>query len=439
MKVAWKLAASGLLGAVICTAPGALAQSSVTSKKRIAADPAEAALNKLLLDAQAAMERKDFAAATQDYQDYLGKKPDDAQAHFNLGYAFMSMQKLGDAQGEYEKAIALDAKMAPAYLNLGLTLLDSDASAAVGPLQKAGEMMPNQAAPKFLLGTAFEKMHKLPEAIENYQAAVAIDGADFNSRFALGRVLLLSGRGQDAEPEFRAAASMRPEEAPAHLGLARSLMSTNHLDEANAEYGRYLQMQPNDAGGHLDRASLLAQMKKYEDALVELDKAASAGPENVGALKLRAQIYFAKERYDDAIPVLQKAQPLAPKDALIPAMLGHLYLEKKDYNNALRELIVAIQLDPSSDDVLKDLVLADYLNKNYQAALEGTDLLSKREPLPPGNWFMRATCYDKLGQTASALDAYQHFLQLNKDENNDMYFEASARVRTLTRELQNKR
>jgi tetratricopeptide (TPR) repeat protein len=216
-------------------------------------------------------------------------------------------------------------------------------------------------------------------------------------------------------------------------------MATNHLDEADTEYVRYLQIQPNDTGAHQDRALLLAQMKKYEDALGELDKAAAAGPEKVAALKLRAQIYFTKERYDDAIPVLQKAQPLAPRDALIPAMLGHLYLEKKDYNNAVRELIAAIQLDPGSDDVLKDLVLAHYLNKNYQAALDGTDLLSKREPLPPGNWFMRATCYDKLGQAANALDAYQHFLQLNKDQNNDMYFEASARVRTLTRELQNKK
>src|ERR1700759_3796106 len=97
MKLAWKLAASILLGALICTLPGAFAQSTVTSKKRITADPAEASVNKLLQDAQAAMERKDFAAAAQEYQDYLAKKPDDAQAHFNLGYAFMSTQKLSDA------------------------------------------------------------------------------------------------------------------------------------------------------------------------------------------------------------------------------------------------------------------------------------------------------------------------------------------------------
>jgi len=124
---------------------------------------------------------------------------------------------------------------------------------------------------------------------------------------------------------------------------------------------------------------------------------------------------------------------------MLPAMLGHAFLEKKSYDDAVRELVAAFKMDPNSDDVLKDLVLAQYLNKNYSAALEGMDLLSKREPLPPGNWFMRATCYDKLNQAANALEAYQRFLQLNKDQNSDMYFEAAARVRALTRELQNKR
>jgi hypothetical protein len=39
----------------------------------------------------------------------------------------------------------------------------------------------------------------------------------------------------------------------------------------------------------------------------------------------------------------------------------------------------------------------------------------------------------------AALHAYNKFLEMNKDENSDMYFEASARVRTLTRELDKKK
>src|SRR5580693_1282076 len=152
-----------------------------------------------------------------------------------------------------------------------------------------------------------------------------------------------------------------------------------------------------------------------------------------------ALIYFRKKEYDKSIPVLKSAVALAPKDSDLPAQLGHAYMENKDYPDAVNELVVAIKMNPSSNDVLTDLVAAEYLNKNYPAALRGLDLLAQRETLPLGSWFIRATCYDKLGQSAPALEAYQKFLQLNKDENSDMYFQAAARARTLTRELQNKK
>jgi tetratricopeptide (TPR) repeat protein len=430
------LACCALVGAV-AVAPRSSAQTA--SKKHIPADPAEIALSNLLTVAQAAMERKDFQAAAQNYQDYLAKKPDDALIHFNLGYAWMSMQKLADAKSEYEKAIALDSKMGPAYLNLGLTLVDTDPAAAVAPLQKAVELAANQPGPKFLLGLALEKTHRLSDAIVQFQAAEALDGANFDIRFALASVLLNAGHAGEAEPEFRAAADMRPDNAAVRLGLAQSLLLQNRRDEGVDALEKYLELQPNDSAARVARASALVDMGKYEDALAELDKAATFAPEGLRALKLRSQIYFEKKRYADAVPVLQKAEALAPKDPVLPARLGHVYLENKDYPNAVRELIAAFKMDTTSDDVLKDLVLAQYLNKNYPASLEGIDLLSKRESLPPGSWFMRATCYDKLEQPANALEAYKRFLELNKDLNNDMYFEASSRARTLTRELEKKR
>jgi tetratricopeptide (TPR) repeat protein len=185
-------------------------------------------------------------------------------------------------------------------------------------------------------------------------------------------------------------------------------------------------------------AAELAELGKNDEALAELDRATGGGSENLRALKLRVQIASQRKHYDDAIPALQKAIALAPQDAELAAQLGHIYLEKKDYANAVNELIVAFKMNQSSNDVLGELVTAQYLSKNYSGALKALDVLSQRKTLPMGSWFVRATCYDKLGQPAQALDAYKKFLELNTDLNNDMYFEASARVRTLTRELKKK-
>ena len=107
----------------------------------------------------------------------------------------------------------------------------------------------------------------------------------------------------------------------------------------------------------------------------------------LSALKLRGQILFQLKRYDDALSVLEKTAKLAPQDAEIRAQIGHVYLEKRAYPDAARELLVAFKMNPQSNDVLGELVAAEYLGKNYESALKALDLLSQREELPPGNGF----------------------------------------------------
>jgi tetratricopeptide (TPR) repeat protein len=332
--------------------------------------------------------------------------------------------------------------LASAYQNLGLTLIPTDPAAAIEPLQHAAELMPEDARTKWLLGVALEAAKKDSLAIEQYEAAAKLDPKSADIRNSLGFALLRTGSAGDAEAAFREAIALQPSgeaASQAHKGLLQALIAEKKNDEAATELGVYLDAHPNDAAMRLEHASLLVDAGKDDDALAELDRAAAGGPESLRALRLRALIYFRKKEYDKSIPVLKNAVALAPNDPDLAAQLGHAYMENKDYPNAVNELVVAIKMNPTSNDVLTDLVAAEYLNKNYPAALHGLDLLAQRETLPLGSWFIRATCYDKLGQAAPALESYQKFLQLNKDENSDMYFEAAARARTLTRELQNKK
>lgn len=415
------------------------AQTVNVSRTRVPANPAGVALQRKLADAQDAVGRGDFSAAAQDYQDYLAKNPNDANVHFNLGYVYSALKRPADAKAEYERAISLDPKMQSAYQNLGLTLLMSDPAAAIPPLQKAVELAPTQPEPKFLLGDAFERAGKLPDAIAQYRAAEKLDPGNFDVHFQLARALLRSGHAAGAEPEFRQALSARPASAEARLGLAQSLLQQKKVPAAATEFAAYVHDRPADRDARLEYAALLAQSGSYDQALAQLDQAAILSPDDLRSLKLRAQVYFDQKQYAAAIPVLRKAEPLAPADPDIPAELGHLYIEEKQYPDAARELESALKLDPKANDVLGELITAQYLGKNYAAALQNLDVLARRENLAAGTWFIRGDCYDKLGQQAQALDAYQKFLQMNTNLNSDFYFEASARVRELKRELQKKR
>src|SRR5438552_14070650 len=120
--------------------------------KQVIANP----LNDLLEQARKDIDKQDFAAAIVALQKFVAEKDDFAYAHFQLGYAYTALQQRKEARSEYERAVQLDPKMAEAALNLGILLLHDEPQAAVGPLQRAVELLPTQSRPRTLLGLAYE-------------------------------------------------------------------------------------------------------------------------------------------------------------------------------------------------------------------------------------------------------------------------------------------
>jgi Flp pilus assembly protein TadD len=427
----------GLLAATLCA--GTLQAQSVSRKRIPGISAQDAALHELLVQAKAAADKQDYATAQADYEKYLAQKPDDAAAHFDLGYVYTALQQKEKAEGEYRQAIALNPKMTEAYLNLGVSLLTGDPKAASVPLEKVTELNYSYARGHFLLGAARERSGQLPAAVEQYGIAEKLDPNDRETHLALGRMLLEKGNSAAAaEAEFREALKLKADDAEAHLGLAQSLADQNKSAEAAAELANYLSEKPNDPQAHLLQASLLADLGKNDEALTELDRMAQMGPETLEGLKLRSLIDFRETKYDEAAAALQKAETMAPQDAAIRARLGHVLLQLKNYPAAATEINEAFRLDPKSTETLRDLVAAEYLSQDYPAALAAMNVLAQRETPKPAAWFVRATCYDRMGQPAAALAAYQKFLALNTDKMSNEYFEAAARARFLDKMLKEK-
>src|SRR5215469_10115387 len=132
-------------------------KASGQSTKETLANP----LNDLLDEAQRDIDQNQFEAAITPLQKVLADQPDFAYGHFQLAYVYTALKKSKEAQAEYERAIQCDPKMAQAYLNLGLSFLQSDPpgaepqfARAVPPLRKAVELMPGQGEPLRVLAVA---------------------------------------------------------------------------------------------------------------------------------------------------------------------------------------------------------------------------------------------------------------------------------------------
>jgi tetratricopeptide (TPR) repeat protein len=395
-------------------------------------------LNDLLQEAQRAIERQDFAAAVEPLQKVVAEQPDFAYAHFQLGYTFTALKRWDEAKSAYERAAALDPKMAEAHLNLGLLLLDRDPAAAVKPLERAVELLPAQSRPRFRLGYARERAGDLPGAAQAYEGAEKLDPRDYETEFAYGRTLLLLNRAPEAERKFRQALEIKSDSAPARLGLANSLAQQGS-PEAAAAFRAYLELKPEDRDARLELARLLFNQKEYPAALAELDAAEASQQPSLDALKLRADILIAQSRWDESIAVLERALAVEPRNAVLHAGLGRIHMQKHDFASAQRELKSALAVDPRLVDGWRDLSATYYLAGNCPAALAALDRLAQLEAPNAGSWFVRATCYDKGGQAAEAIEAYQKFLHADESRNPSQELQAQVRIRVLKRRLEEKK
>jgi len=393
-------------------------------------------LNDLLDEAQAALDKNNYEAAVPPLQKFIAQKPDVAFAHFQLAYTYTALKRGDDAQAEYEKCISLDPKMAEAYLNLGILLLEKNPAQAASPLRKAVELLPAQSRPRYLLGVAEQQSGDLPGAAESFEGASRLDPKDLDSLVHLGEVYLKANRPADAERKFRAALDLAPKSPEALQGLALCLEEQKKPEALDA-YRAYLAVEPQDQNTRTRMLRLMVAQGQYDAAMAELDKVGSSS--GLDQLKLRADIEIGRKQYSDAIATLKQALALAPNDAQLHGGLGRAYLQTRDFPDAERELKAALQIERNNLVYWKDLSSTFYLAGNYQAALAALEVIAKAETPGAGTWFIRALCYDKLGEVQAALDAYRRFLVLDENKNPDQVWQANQRIHVLEKTPEKKK
>jgi len=356
--------------------------------------------------------------------------------------------KTDEARAEYERTIAIDPKMAEAYLNLGLLYMSGNPPAedrAIAPLRKAVELMPGQKQPLRDLAVAQSRSGDAAGAAESFEALLRLDPDDVDANTYVGSEFMRKNRPQEAEARFRHALEHHPGFHPALLGLAMSLEAQKKPGEAVDAYRQSLARVPNhDTRVRIVR--LLMRQEQYDAALAELDrvpKVELGRPDDpippLEVLKLRADIQIAQKKWDDSIVTLREATVLSPNDAQLHGGLGRMLLQKRDFAAAEKELRVALRLDGKNLAYWKDLSSTFFLGGDYPAALATLDEIAKMEQPGAGVWFIRAICYDKLNQPKLALEAYQKFLELDQDKNPDQVWQAKERSKVLQRMLERKR
>jgi protein O-mannosyl-transferase len=179
------------------------------------------------------------------------------------------------------------------------------------------------------LGNAYYAAHRLPDALENFDKAIALGPPESNPHEGKAIVLYDMGRVQDALEEFQTAISLNPGKLAIHqqLWIAYSRMG-----------------------------------RQYEKALAEAQEMIRLAPDFPDGYDKLAATYASKGLFNQSIEASKKALELYASSPKYLVRLATTYQEAGRYGEAIETFERALALQPDNQEIQQKLALANQLN-----------------------------------------------------------------------------
>jgi tetratricopeptide (TPR) repeat protein len=153
----------------------------------------------------------DFALGIEDYpeairlhRELLRKHPDDALAHYHLGFAEGMMSESTDEISEYQRAAALGLTSWDLFLNLGLAQFENgDLDDAANSLRRAVHFGKGHFEAHFNLALVDERRGMLAEASAETLASLRLNPRNIDARNLQGVIDAQQGQRARASEIFR--------------------------------------------------------------------------------------------------------------------------------------------------------------------------------------------------------------------------------------------
>ncbi len=149
------------------------------------------------------------------WQDVISKAPHNDRAHYNLGLAYSSRERIDDAINFYRKAIEINPRFTQAYYNCGNAFFDTG---------------------------------RLEEAIPFYRKAIESNPKYTEAYYNFGNTYYKLDNRKEAIPLYKKTIDLKPEHGSAHKNIAISYYHEGQFDLAiiHADRALELEVDPGD-------------------------------------------------------------------------------------------------------------------------------------------------------------------------------------------------
>lgn len=278
---------------------------------------AELKVKTLIAHGSAALQLRDTKKAREDFLAARDAAPHSPDTYVNLAVVSLAENKIDEAIGFYNNALAIDG----AHFNAMRGLINIHAA------QK-----------------------QTGQAHARIDQAIASQPNNASLHFLKGRVYGFEMNAQGAEAEFRRALEIDANYLAAYSALAALFVNTNQQQRAIEEYRKIVERRPDNAAIYT-LIGMLEMNQQNIDAAIENYKKALAQDQNaIFAANNLAWLYavHGKGNMDEAVRLAQSAVQASPEVPSFVDTLGWVYYKKGLYGPAAEQLKKAVAVDETA-------------------------------------------------------------------------------------------
>jgi tetratricopeptide (TPR) repeat protein len=227
---------------------------------------------------------------------------------------------------------------------------------AIGSFQRAVAADPHYALAYVGLAEAFERRYDLLKdtgsidaALEDGSRALALDDRLPSAHVAMGMVRVAKGDYERAESEFKQALKLDRANAAAYRELATDYSAMGRADKAEETYKRAIELRHDDWSSVKQLGVFYYNQNRFGDAERRFREVIRLTPDSAKAYSNLGGTYAMMGRYADAAVQLQKSVSLAPTSDGYDN-LGTLYYYDGNYAQAAAQYRKAIDLAPTNSE-----------------------------------------------------------------------------------------
>jgi tetratricopeptide (TPR) repeat protein len=314
------------------------------------------------------LEAKDYNRAIIAFKNAAAAVPDDAEAQYQLGSAYIAA---------------------------------GDTHAAAGSFQRATELNPAHAGAQIMLAQQLARSgdaQLIEDARDRVKSVLSSSPDNIGAVQTLALTEFQLGRPEEAERQLRQALSRFPRNLTSAVSLADLLLSRKDLSGAEAALKEAVAQAPDSADALVALAAFYAMTGKLQAAEDQAVRALKIDSKSGSALVVLAGIQLTSGRRDESEKTYQRAAALPDYKSVYAVYL----LQNGKTSQGIAELERLVAADPADVGLRRNLLSAYESSGDYSRAEHLLAEALKKKEDDPEVLYQRGQLYLTMGRYADA-------------------------------------